>query len=397
MRINKITLCGGGNGAQTLAAIAAHNLGCIVDVYAPFGDEAERLQAGIIAHGGVEVVGAVQVKAQPRRVSSNPADVVPGSEMVVLVLPAFAHESTLRQIAPYLDRGAWVGAVPARGGFDYCAVRILQEYGQDNLVLFGLQTLPWACRIREYGQVVHVLGVKHSVDAATRPAGQIGRLAPLLQQMMGLSVGSADNFLALTLANTGQLIHPGIMYGHFADWDGTPFEEAPPFYQGLDEAGARVLSGLSSDIQAIRASLAGMLDLSAVRPLKDWLLYSYGQAITDPSSLQSAFVTNRAYAGLMAPMREVAPGRFVPDFRARYLAEDVPFGLAVSLAIARLAGVATPTMDRVVGWAGARLGKDYLDEDATEARIPQKYRLENLEQMISFTAKASSMSEIGDT
>jgi len=42
IKIEKITVCGGGNGAQTLAPIAAHNLECLVDIYAPFADEAER-------------------------------------------------------------------------------------------------------------------------------------------------------------------------------------------------------------------------------------------------------------------------------------------------------------------------------------------------------------------
>jgi hypothetical protein len=383
-QVTKITVCGGGNGAQTLLPIAAHNLGCPVDLYAPFVDEAERLGAGIAAHGGLETTGAVQAEARPRRISADPAEVIPGSGVVVLVVPAFAHEATLRQIAPFLDRHAWVGAIPARGGFDYSAATVLQEQGRDDVGLFGLQTLPWACRIQEYGQQVHILGIKRTVDAASRPASRIGQLAPLLARMLGLAVDPAAGFLALTLANTGQLIHPGIMYGLFARWDGAPLDGAPLFYQGLDEEGARVLADLSDDVQAIRAHLEGVLDLSAVRPLKDWLMRAYGGAIADPSSLRSAFVTNRAYAGLKVPVREVAPGRFVPDFGARYLTEDVPFGLAASRAIAALAGVETPAMDRVIAWAGERLGQDYLGRDAGRAPLPHKYGLDSLARLIAF-------------
>jgi len=389
MKVRKITVCGGGNGAQALLPIAAHNLGCPVDVYAPFADEAERIRAGVAAHGGLEVTGAVQARAGPRQISADPAQVIPGSDVVLLVLPAFAHESTLWGIVPFLDDGAWVGAMPARGGFDYCAARVLAERGRNDVGLFGLQTLPWACRIREYGQVVHVLGVKETVDAAARPASQIERIAPLLEQMLGLSVGAVSNLFALTLANTGQLIHPGIMYGLFADWDGTPFRfsDIPLFYQGLNERDADVLAALSAEIQAIRARLGSALDLSAVRPLKAWLLRSYGDAIADPSTLLSGFVTNRAYAGLKAPVREVAPGWFAPDFSARYLTEDVPFGLAVSRAIAVLAGVETPVMDEVIVWAGARLGKDYLGRDTDETRVPQKYGLGDLEMLIAFATE----------
>ena len=387
MPMTKITICGGGNGAQTLACIAARNLGCAVDVYAPLAGEAARLADGIAAHDGLEVCGALQARARPHCVSADPAEVIPGSGMVVLVLPAFAHEAILGQIAPYLDNGVWVGAIPAGGGFGYCAARVLSSLGPGGARLFGLQTLPWACRIQEYGQVVHVLGVKETVDAASRPAAAIAGLAPLFEAMLGLPVEPAASLLALTLANTGQLIHPGIMHGLFARWDGTPFDAGAValFYHGLDEEGARTLAGLDADVQAIRRRLELEQDLTAVRPLLDWLRRSYGPAIADPSSLRAAFVTNRAYAGLKAPVRELSPGLFVPDFGARYLAEDVPFGLAVSRAIGALAGVETPAMDRVITWAGERLGKDYLGRDALEARIPQRYGLEDIEALMAFT------------
>jgi hypothetical protein len=393
MHLTKITICGGGNGAQTLLPIAARNLGCAVDVYASFGDEARRLAAGIASHGSLETTGAVQARARPHRISADPARVIPGSEMVLLVLPAFAHEPTLRQVAPFLDRGAWVGAIPARGGFDYCAAWLLAELGRTDVHLFGLQTLPWACRIEKYGQAVHVLGVKETVDAASRPAAEVGTITPLLERMLGLPISAAANLLALTLANTGQIIHPGIMYGLFVDWDGVPFgcQQVPLFYHGLSEQGAEILARLSDDVQAIRARLGTDLDLGAVRPLADWLRHCYGHAITDLSCLRSAFVTNQAYAGLTAPVREVAPGRLVPDFRARYLAEDVPFGLAVSRAIALLAGVETPTMDQVIAWAGERLGKDYMGHDADQTRRPQNYGLTSLQQLIAFTNEKIQM------
>lgn len=384
--MHKITICGGGNGAQALAPIAASNIGCQVDVYAPFSDEAERLRTNSAAHGGLETVGAVATKSLPRKISADPAEVIPGSEMVFLVMPAFGHEGTLHQIAPYLDANTWVGALPARGGFDYAAMSVLVEHGREDVRLFGLQTLPWACRIDQYGKIVHVLGVKQVVDAATRPGAQVEEASQALGTMLGLDIGPIPNFLALTLANTGQLIHPGIMYGLFVDWDGEPFaaEETPLFYHNLSAAGAETLAGMSDDIQTIRSHLASAyLDLSAVHPLKMWLERSYSHSIIDPSTLQSSFLTNQAYAGIKAPVREIAPGQFVPDFHARYLAEDVPFGLAVSRAIARLAGAETPTMDKVIAWAGEKLGKDYLGRDMAAARIPQNYGLESLEQLLA--------------
>ena len=45
------------------------------------------------------------------------------------------------------------------------------------------------------------------------------------------------------------------MYGLFARWEGAPYDAAPLFYQGLSEEGARVLTDLSDDVQAIREKL----------------------------------------------------------------------------------------------------------------------------------------------
>jgi hypothetical protein len=53
-----------------------------------------------------------------------------------------------------------------------------------------------------------------------------------------------------------------------------------------------------------------------------------------------------------------------------------------------MADVQTPTMDSVIAWAGARLGKDYLGREAGQARIPQAYGLDSLDQLLSFATES---------
>jgi hypothetical protein len=59
--------------------------------------------------------------------------------------------------------------------------------------------------------------------------------------------------------------------------------------------------------------------------------------------------------------------------------------LAVSQAIARLADVETPVIDRVVAWAHEQLSKQTERRDVN-ARTPQRYGLRNLQELIAFTA-----------
>ncbi len=394
----QVTICGGGNAAHLLAGLLSTRPGLRVNVYAPYGDEAQRMRQGIARRGGIVVVAAEERwVGRPHRVSADPSQVVPGSRLVMLALPAFAHEIVLRDIAPYLDEGAWVGALPARGGFDWCAFDVLGEKGS-SLILFGLQTLPWACRLRTYGEEVALLGTKKRVDLATWPPHYAGKVARRLSDLLGVRLQPIPNFLSITLANTGQLIHPGVMYGMFRDWDGHPYAKAPLFYQAVDGSTAQILQRLSDEVQTLREVLEHRfphLDLSAVRPLDEWLRESYRDAIADPSTLQSCLVTNRSYAGLNVPMRRADEG-LVPDFRARYLSEDVPYGLVVTRGIAELAGVATPTMDQVIGWAQARLAREYLvnghlqGRDLEASRAPQRYHLETLEAVVKGQEEVSS-------
>jgi opine dehydrogenase len=265
----QITICGGGNGAHVLAGLISARQGLRVNVYAPLNDEAQRWRQGIEARGGIRLTRRDEaLVGRPHRVSNNPAAVIPGSQLVLLSLPAFAHEIILRNIAPYLEDGVRVGALPARGAFDWCAREVLGGK-KSSVILFGLQTLPWACRIREFGQEVTVLGTKTEVDLAAWPSKHAEEVAALLSDLLEVPMCPISSFLSLTLAGTGQLIHPGIMYGLFCDWDARPYAEAPLFYQGIDTRMADILERLSGEVQSLRALLEKRfpdLDLSAVLP-----------------------------------------------------------------------------------------------------------------------------------
>jgi hypothetical protein len=401
----QVTVCGGGNAAHALVGVLGAQGNHLINVYLSFGGEAQRWQAGIASQGGIQVLQRDATSlGRPHLVSSDPSKVVPGSQLVFLALPAFAHQSVLTEIAPYLEEGAWLGAIPARGAFDLCAWDALREKSS-SLTIFGLQSLPWACRINEYGRSVKILGTKARLDLATWPAEHAAQLANQVGALLGIRLDPAADFLSLTLAGTGQLIHPGILYGLFHDWDGRPLEEAPLFYQGVDAATAATLEQMSAEVQDLRLVLQQrfpLLDFSAVRSLAQWLRRSYPHDILDFSSLQTMFNTNQSYAGLRVPVRpfttktqtarqstegSISTG-LQPDFQSRYITEDIPYGLIPTRGIAELAGVATPVMDRVIQWAQARLDQEYLvagrlcGRNLSATRAPQRYGFYSLEKLV---------------
>jgi hypothetical protein len=90
----QITICGGGNAAHTAAGLTSAHPEVQVNVFLPFVREAQLWKEGVSKNGGITVRFPDRVvTGKPDRVSADPAEVLPGSELVLLALPAFAHES----------------------------------------------------------------------------------------------------------------------------------------------------------------------------------------------------------------------------------------------------------------------------------------------------------------
>lgn len=392
----KLTVCGGGNAAHVLVALSGQ-ANWDVDIYTMLPDETERLKAGIVDQGYIAAQDGEQTyHGSPRQISTDPAAVIPGSELILLALPAFAHAGVLSGIAGHIDPQTTVGALPSRGGFDLQVANLLDVNGL-SLCIFGLQTLPWACRISRYGQQATILGTKATVDIAVTPPDHAAHVLTQLAFIPNVAFTPAESMLALTLSNTGQLIHPGIMYGLCSGRENGIYDEAniPLFYQGIDDFTADVLQQLSDEIQMMTqriAALAPQFQPSAVRTLSDWLYRAYNDFIADRSSLKSSFVTNAAYAGLRFPMRRLSDGQFMVDFTARYLSEDIPYGLVAVRGIAELVKVETPMIDRIINWAQGLLGRVYLEDgrlkgqDVMTSRAPQAFGILTLHELLTYTA-----------
>ena len=99
----KLTICGGGNAAHTLLALAA-GAGWDVDVYAPYDDEARRLRAAQRESGGVTARYAGDRRLRPL----FDVDLRPVSSFLTLTLA-----NTGQLIHPGIMYGLCAGREPA--------------------------------------------------------------------------------------------------------------------------------------------------------------------------------------------------------------------------------------------------------------------------------------------
>lgn len=384
-----LLICGGGNGAHAFAGVAAHR-GANVHVYTPFQNEVDQWNAG-----GLNMTcyypDGTSTTAKPTLVTTDPKAAAAGVDIAIVCLPTFVHEQSLCDVGPYLPEGAMIGTIegawwgrPPIPGADWLK----------KVTFFGIRTLPWAARLKEYGKSVEILGTKTAVEVGSSPMSHAFAVSEMLEKVIGsLRFPPAANLLGLFALDAGQIIHPGVMYGRLSDWDGTPFDEAPLFYQGIDDRTAEVMQAMDAECIALKDEIKRLfpqLDLSDVIPTLQWLHDAYGDQIQDRSSFKSSFNTNTAYKGLKFPMKEApdAPGKLVPLFDYRYLTADVPYGIVVIKGIAEVVGFPTPWLDKVIAWAQGHLGKEFIvgdkltGKDLAETRAPQKFGIATLDEFM---------------
>jgi hypothetical protein len=390
----KLTICGSGNGAHALAVVASQHYDGHIDWLIGSEEKAELLRRGVSAVG-LRSTGVITAAAHRlRTISADPSEVIPDADMILIVVPAFAHAAVLRRIAPYVGERTTIGCLPTRGGFEFEAAQLVPGADRTRRKIFGLQTLPWSTRVVTPGQVANIGAVKGEVVLAST-GGDAADIAGRLSEILGTQVVAAASFLALTLGNPGQFIHPSLMYGHFRSYNGEEYnaENIPMFYADATDEMGLIAERLSDDAlriaRAIEAFSEHRMDLSGVTPLHEWLRRSYSHVTDDTRTVATCFRTGPIQAR-KAPMVELEPGRFVPDFAYRYLTEDVPYGLAITKAVGEIAGVETPMIDEVVTWAQSVTQKVYLvggrleGPDAGGLPIPQNYGISSLRELVEW-------------
>nr|CAH17649.1 strombine dehydrogenase [Sipunculus nudus] len=391
-------ICGGGNGAHVMAGTAASYPGQEVRVMTLFADEAERWSNALKDHdynitfysGGKE---SHRCTNKPKMVTKNPAEAVPGCDIIAFVVPAFAHRQYFEAIEPYIKPGVVIVGLPGQPGFEFAVRGILGEKAKQCTIL-SYESLPWACRIIEFGRTAEVLGVKKHMIGAM----QLGHPQPptdanvMAQNLLGEfpKLETRGHLVAMTLMATNAIIHPSILWAKWHEND-EPVASQPLFYQGADDLAAATLSGLSDDVIAIAKGIKAKrpdADMSTVVHICDWYKRVYKGDIGDETNLTTILQTNNGYKGLKHPMEPAGDGLFKVNYNYRYLTEDIPYGLAVIRGIGELVGVNTPTIDKVITWCQDKMGREFLKDgkfvgkDLEKARCPQHYGLHSLDEII---------------
>lgn len=319
-----ICICGGGALGLVVASVLSNTRQMIVHMLTAHPQKWSHTieakdQEGKIYQGTID------------KISSNPADVIPQSEIVLLCLPGFLIEQTLKQIKPYITSQA-IGSIVSSTGFFFRA----HEIYDDKTSLFGFQRVPFIARVEEYGHRAALLGYKKQLYMATE--NLLSNFIEQWSEWLNTPISSLSSYLEASLSNSNPLLHPARLYGMWHNWNGQTYPEQELFYANWDKYSSEIYIAMDNEFQQLCQKLSVY-----VQPVLE-----YYESI-DAESLTRKLNSIEAFKTILAPMVRMADG-WMPDFNSRYFSEDFPYGLQLIKELAEKYQVETPTIDKVLAW-----------------------------------------------
>jgi len=339
----KIAVLGAGHGGLAMAGHLAI-MGYEVNLY---NRNEERIW-GVRATGNIEVSGEVEGSGRLNLCTTVMEDAIQDAELIMVVVPAFAHRWMAEQPAPFLKDGQVLILHPGRtfGALEFRLV-LNEKKVTANVIIAEAQTFIYASRVIGPGQV-HIFKIKNSIPVASVRAYLIPKVLKMLKGIYPQFV-AGDNIFKTSFDNIGSIFHPAITILNSGWIEGeSDFE----FYrEGVTPSVARVLEKVDEE----RISVAEALGIRAI-PALQWLYIAYNTA---GGNLYEAIRKNPGYQGIKAPRA----------LKMRYLEEDVPCSLVPISSTGKMFGIETPAINNLISLASLLNERDYMSEGRTVERL----------------------------
>jgi hypothetical protein len=318
----RVAICGGGRTGHLNTVLFGQRPGVHVSLltHHPAVLDGRQPITAYLPDGSV-------MQARPDLVTNDPHGALRDADLVVVTVPAHARPALLSEIANSLplDKPVFVGAIPGFCGFDWLAEKLLAD--RPNAVIWGMKDVPHTAFDLEPGTSVRMGGAKatlHVAAHARESDESRERLRALVQRLYDAPVELLRHYLEITLTPGNPIMHGAAIYGLIG-----PYGPWPGQRMGID--------------------------LSSVKPLKQEIVEAYGEQIGEARTMLSVLRTNRAYDAIQAPMVRHADGwRLDTDSRA--FQEDVAFGLATLVQMARRLDLTLPHLEETFAWCASHMG-----------------------------------------
>lgn len=360
----EITVIGAGNGGKAMAAHLAI-MGADVTLY-------NRTWINIAAmneRGGISLSNEDQFMefGEISNFTSKIEVAVRASQIIMVVIPAFAHAEIAEKMSPFLQNGQIIVLNPGRtlGAFEFR--KVLSEKGcTANIIVAETQTFIYASRSEGPAQAL-IYRIKDAVPLAAFPSEKtqvvLDALDPFYPQFI-----DGKTVLHTGLDNIGAIFHPTITL-HNAGWIEATGGEFQFYIDGVTPSIARVMEAIDRERIQIGKAI-GIKLLTAC----EWLKIAYN---AEGDNLFEKIQNQAGYRGIKAPS----------TLNHRYINEDIPMSLVPMASLGKMLGIRVRGMESIIRLACIIRKKDYWKTGRTVESLGVSHHLS--EELLSLVVGKS--------
>ncbi|MDH6366796.1 MULTISPECIES: NAD/NADP-dependent octopine/nopaline dehydrogenase family protein [unclassified Breznakia] len=328
----KIAILGCGNGGHAAAADLTLK-GFEVTMYEDpaFKDQHQELFKHKIVHlQGAAGTGDIKI----HDVTTNLEQAVKGATIILVVVPAFVHASLAKKLAIYIEPGQIVCLLPGTFG-SLIFYKEFKKVGVNYVPVAESHTLPYATRLIAPATSL-VMSRFNPLKIGVIPANKTDEVLTRLSHLFD-GLEAVESVIACGLSSLNPIIHvPGCILNagriEIAKGDFHFYTE------GFSDSVVRATEAIDNERIHILKQFGYAHDIAA---------HGVGGSIQS-DSIKEVIASDPNFAKITGPA----------NFKNRYYAEDIPFGLASWAKLANAYDVATPIMDSMVN-----LGSLIMEED----------------------------------
>lgn len=298
-------------------------------------------------HNTITVTGAALTgNAQLYQVTTDLTQALEDTNIVLVVLPSFAFETTARKLIPHLRPGLKIYMCCGSTGGTLEMAKIFYDANVLKGVMLGeFCTLPFGCK-KTGPTSVRVNTCLTFNQFAAFPAKETNRLFPEIQELFPHTVPAKD-VLECSLGNGNIILHGPVLLFNAAGTEGNP--DNHHYRDGITPSVARAMDAIDEE----RMMVCRALGYTPVSVAEAAVKKQYC-----PQLEVSSYLT---YRGSQDFMTSAGP----TTLDHRYMTEDIPYSAHVVSVLGRLLDVPTPLTDGMISLCGALMGQDYWNSGRT--------------------------------
>jgi len=345
-KIEQITVIGAGHGGKAMSAHLAL-MGAKVTLFNRTWKNVEALAA----RGGVFVKSNEKVHGfgEMAQVTSDIELAVKNSQLIMLVVPAFAHAELAGKMSPFLEDGQIIVLNPGRtfGALEFRKV-LLESDCIANVVVAEAQTFLYASRSDGPAQAF-IHRIKDAVPLAAIPASDTQQVLDVLKPYFPQFI-DGKTVLHTGLNNIGAVFHPAIAL-HNLGWIEATGGDFQFYIDGVTPSVAKLMEAIDRE----RVSIGKMLGIEVITA-KEWLKLAYD---SKGENLFEAIHNQVGYRGIKAPS----------TINHRYINEDVPMSLVPMASLGNALGIRVRGMTSIIRQACIVRNRDFWALGRTVERL----------------------------